>query len=223
MHSTKSSGKFQHFVGVDVGKETLVACHHASRQLASFANTEAGIAAFITVHDHWKPYFTMQGVTHALCNAHILRELKALIEIEKENWARHLQRLLRLLCRINDPPMEKIHRIYDRIIAAGIAFHEAQEPLSTRKNKRRVGHNLLLRLKNFKDAVLRFLTNPLVPFTNNQAEQDIRMMKVKQKISGAFRSDKGAHNFCVLRGFLSTQRKSGANPFTILEQQLAGN
>ena len=175
----------------------------------------------VTVHDHWKPYFTMQGVTHALCNAHILRELKALIEIEKENWARHLQRLLRLLCRINDPPMEKIHRIYDRIIATGIAFHEAQKPLSTRKNKRRIGHNLLLRLKNFKEAVLRFLTNPLVPFTNNQAEQDIRMMKVKQKISGAFRTDKGADNFCVLRGFLSTQRKSGANPFTILEQQLA--
>ena len=72
--------------------------------------------------------------------------------------------------------------------------------------KRRIGHNLLLRLKNFKDAVLRFLTNPGVPFTNNQAEQDIRMMKVKQKISGGFRGMEVAKTFCTIRGFISTKK-----------------
>jgi transposase len=176
----------------------------------------SGVSGII-VHDHWKPYFTLSGVTHALCNAHILRELKALAEIEKEAWARGMQRLMRLLARLERLPdattVKKIIRLYDGIVAKGLAFHANQPPLSTRKNKRRIGHNLLLRLQNFKDAVLRFLTRDDVPFTNNQAEQDIRMMKVKQKISGSFRTQKGAEIFAIIRGFLSTKRKQGNSPF----------
>jgi transposase len=170
----------------------------------------------IAMHDHWKPYFTMEGVEHGLCNAHILRELKALIEIEKEGWARQMQRLLRRLCRLDHPSpflQNKARRLYDDIVAKGLAFHEKQAPLSARKNKRRTGHNLLLRLRDFKDAVLRFLSNPAVPFTNNQAERDIRMTKVKQKISGGFRTQKGAEIFCTIRGFLSTTRKQRESPF----------
>ena len=179
----------------------------------------SGVSGII-VHDHWKPYFTLAGVTHALCNAHILRELKALVEIEKEIWAHGMQRLMRLLSRLEGPPdasaLERIIRLYDQIVAKGLAFHASKPPLSTRKNKRRVGHNLLLRLQNFKDAVLRFLTSEDIPFTNNQAEQDIRMMKVKQKISGCFRTQKGAEIFAIIRGFLSTKRKQGISPFTAL-------
>ncbi len=179
-----------------------------------------GIAG-IVVHDHWKPYFTLAGVEHALCNAHHLRELKALVEIEKEPWARWMRNLLRALCRLTAPPMEKAHRLYQAILAKGLAFHEAQPPLGTRKNKRRTGHNLLLRLRHHKDAVLRFLTDAEVPFTNNQAEQNIRMMKVKQKISGGFRTTKGAETFATLRGFLSTSRKQGLKPFHALATVLA--
>lgn len=165
----------------------------------------------ILVHDHWKPYFTIPNVKHALCNAHHLRELKALEDIEKEPWACKMGKLLRLLSRWTDPPVKRILSYYDWIVAQGLKFHESQKPLGGRK--RRVGHNLLLRLLNFKVAVLRFLTTPEVPFTNNQSEQDIRMIKVKQKISGGFRTTVGAEIFCNIRGFLSTQRKQGFNLF----------
>jgi transposase len=165
----------------------------------------------VLVHDHWKPYFTLSGVEHSLCNAHHLRELKALEEIEKESWAFNMSKLLRLLSRIKDPPQERVMKLYDRIIESGLNFHESQPPLAGRK--RRVGHNLLLRLRDFKGATLRFLTTPGVPFTNNQSEQDIRMIKIKQKISGCFRTTRGAEIFCTIRGFLSTQRKKGINSF----------
>jgi len=106
---------------------------------------------------------------------------------------------------------------YDRILAQGFAFHESQPPLGaglpTRRGRlrRRTGHNLLLRRRDHKEATLRFLHDPTVPFTNNQAERDLRMMKVRQKISGGFRSDSGAQTFVTLRTVLSTARKQGWN------------
>jgi len=180
----------------------------------------------IVVHDHWKPYYTMTGVLHALCNAHHLRELKALIEIEKEDWARKMQRLLRRACHASNLARERdgelkpglialFERCYDTILAEGLAFHEAQPSLvravGTGKPRgrapRRVGHNLLLRLSTRKTDVLRFLTNPRVPFSNNLAERDGRMMKLRPKISGGFRSMQGAMDFAVIRSLLSTARK----------------
>jgi len=186
----------------------------------------------IVVHDHWKPYYTMQGVLHALCNAHHLRELKALVEIEKEEWARKMQRLLRRACytanraRERDVPLkprliECFERRYDAILAKGLHFHEAQAPLARAALKgagkrrgrvpRRTGHNLLLRLATRKQDTLRFLHDPTVPFTNNQAERDDRMMKLRQKISGGFRSLEGAMDFALIRSFFSTAKKQGWN------------
>lgn len=165
----------------------------------------------ILVHDHWKPYFRLEDVEHALCNAHHLRELKALEEFEKEPWALKMSRLLTISSRLKDPPTSRILKLYDQIVAEGLAFHEQQPLLGKLHKKRRKGHNLALRLRNFKGCVLRFLERQDVPFTNNQAEQDIRMMKVKQKISGGFRTPQGADTFCVIRGFLSTCRKQGLN------------
>ena len=180
----------------------------------------------IVVHDHWKPYYTMTGVLHALCNAHHLRELKALVEIEKEDWARKMQRLLRRACHATNLAREQavplsaalialLDRGYDAILAEGLAFHQAQPALAKARRRgrlpRRVGHNLLLRLSTRKQDVLRFLTDPGVPFTNNLAEQDGRMMKLRQKISGGFRSEDGAKDFAVIRSVLSTARKQGWN------------
>lgn len=175
----------------------------------------------IVVHDHFKPYFKLKNVSHALCNAHHLRELKALEEIEKEPWAFRMSAFLRLFNRMEKPCLKKAEKFYDNIVLEGLIYHEKQPPLSKRKNKRRVGHNLLLRLINFKEEVLCFLKNPLVPFTNNQAEQDIRMMKVKQKISGTFRTTRGAENFCIVRGFLSTMRKQDQNLFQAILLNMA--
>ena len=178
----------------------------------------------IVVHDHWKPYYTLTGVLHALCNAHHLRELKALIEIEKEDWASRMQRLLRRACHATNLARERgvtlkprllalIEQRYDAIVREGRAFHDAQPALAKSRRRgrppRRVGHNLLLRLSTRKSDVLRFLTDPRVPFTNNLAEQDARMMKLRQKISGGFRCDHGAEDFAVLRSVLSTARKQG--------------
>jgi transposase len=182
----------------------------------------------IVVHDHWKPYYTLTGVLHALCNAHHLRELKALVEIEKEDWARRMQRLLRRACHASNLAHERgvplkpglirlFERCYDTILVDGLAFHNAQPALirtvgeGKRRGRppRRVGHNLLLRLSSRKTDVLRFLTDPLVPFSNNLAERDGRMMKLRQKISGGFRSTEGAMEFAVIRSLLSTARKQG--------------
>src|SRR5487761_2187610 len=158
----------------------------------------------IVVHDHWKPYYTLKGVLHALCNAHHLRELKALVEIEKEDWARRMQRLLRRACHAANLAREQGVPLKPGLIAL-IELRPGGRP------PRRVGHNLLLRLSTRKQDVLRFLTDPRVPFTNNLAERDGRMMKLRQKISGGFRSEAGAEDFAVIRSVLSTARKQGWN------------
>jgi transposase len=182
----------------------------------------------VIVHDHFKPYFTLKGVAHALCNAHHLRELKALIDIEKEPWATKMSRLLVIAARavrgaveqgqsaVAERISQRIVAVYDAIVLRGLAFHELQPALGRRpgargRSAKRPGHNLLVRLRNFKTEVLRFLFDFAVPFTNNQAEQDIRMMKVKMKISGGFRTQAGAETFATLRSVLSTARKRGWN------------
>ena len=188
--------------------------------------------AGIVVHDHWKPYYTMQGVLHALCNAHHLRELKALVEIEKEDWARKMQRLLRRACHAANLARERgvplkprliqcFERRYDAISPKGWPSMRPKPPLARAAMKgggkrrgrapRRTGHNLLLRLATRREDTLRFLHDPAVPFTNNQAERDGRMMKLRQKISGGFRSLEGAIDFAAIRSFISTAKKQGWN------------
>ena len=226
---TKAPVKHLDETGFRIGGKTQW-LHIASTFLLTFYRTSPKRGSLmenvsgIVVHDHWKPYYTMTGVLHALCNAHHLRELKALVEIEKEDWARQMQRLLRVACHATNLAREAdvalkpalivlIERRYDAIVAEGLAFHAAQPVLGRTglrgRTPRRVGHNLLLRLLTRKLDVLRFLTDPTVPFTNNLAEQDGRMMKVRQKISGGFRSEDGAKDFATIRSVLSTARKQG--------------
>jgi len=222
--------------------------HVACTSLLTFYRTCArrgslltGVAG-IVVHDHWKPYYTMTGVLHALCNAHHLRELKALVEIEKEDWARQMQRLLRCACHATNLARQRgvplksslvacIERRYDAIVASGLVFHEEQTPLARGLAKRggktrgrpprRTGHNLLMRLRIRRADTLRFLRDPAVPFSNNEAERDVRMMKLRMKISGGFRSQEGADDFAIIRGFLSTTRKQGWNIIEALLQDPA--
>jgi transposase len=206
--------------------------HIASTNLLTFyrvcaqrGSLLAGVIG-IAVHDHWKPYYTMGGVLHALCNAHHLRELKALVELDQEDWARKMQILLRRACHVTNLARERgvvlkprliarIERRYDTILAEGLAFHQALPALRRAQRRgwkpRRVGHNLLLRLDQRKGDVLRFVHDPNVPFTNNQAECDARMMKLRQKISGGFRTQASADDFAMIRSVLSTVRKQGWN------------
>ena len=192
------------------------------------------VPSFLTggtiVHDHWKSYYAhMSGVdAHALCGAHHLRELKAIEEIEKEPWACAMSALLNSPNQLKSAAQERgeaelpasVHHAiltkYMAILTEGLAFHERQDPLARcpgargRKAKR-PGHNLLVSLRDYRDDVLRFLTDFTVPFTNNQAERDLRMMKLRMKISGTFRTLEGAQVFADIRSVISTVRKHGDN------------
>ncbi len=205
-----------------IASSALLTCYRVCASRGSLWTDVVGIV----VHDHWKPYYTMKGVLHALCNAHHLRELKALIDIDQEDWARKMQILLRRACHATNLARQRgvllkprliarIERRYDAIVAEGLAFHHAQPELRRLQRRsgkpRRIGHNLLLRLQQRRHDVLRFLHDPDVPFTNNQAERDARMMKLRQKISGGYRSQDSAEDFAVIRSVLSTARKQGWN------------
>lgn len=189
------------------------------------------------VHDHFKPYYAHISAVdaHALCGAHHLRELKAIEEIEKEPWARPMSELLNTANRLKheaqdrgetkllEPVRQGIIVKYKAIVAKGFAFHKRQPPLAKRlggrgRQARRPGNNLLLRLRDFQDDVLRFIADFAVPFTNNQAEQDLRMMKVRMKISGSFRTVGGAQTFADIRSVISTARKHGLNILDTLSQ-----
>src|ERR1700723_2918560 len=187
----------------------------------------------VVVHDHFKPYNGLVEVIHAFCNAHILRELEGLIEFEKEPWAELMRAMLR---EANEAvraareagkralPTEQVEAFVERYWAAvrmGLAYHRGLPALETKsktrgRRKQRPGHNLLDRLKKFKTETLRFLTDFDVPFTNNLAERDLRMMKVKMKISAGFRTLEGARIFALLRSVVSTARKQGFNILQVL-------
>jgi len=207
---------------LQVAATTLLTFYHVTLKRGEIITGMTGVL----VHDHFGPYFGLAGVLHALCNAHHLRELKALIEIEKEHWAKDMAKLLRLACHAANQARGSPVRAsfvaaftarYRRIVTEGLTFHEALPPLDRPgkkkrgRPKRRPGHNLLIRLRDHEEAVLRFLHDPAVPFTNNIAELAARMMKVKMKISGCFRTIEGARVFAILRGTADTARKQGWN------------
>jgi transposase len=181
------------------------------------------------VHDHWKSYFAF-SCEHSLCNAHHLRELTYLVEQEKQDWAKSMIALLLEAKKASESTSENclskdsvelasiLHR-YDALIQAGLARNIPPPEESPKKKKRgrpkqSKAKNLLDRLGDFKENVLAFLTHPLIPFDNNQGERDIRMAKLKQKISGCFRGQNGGKIFCRIRGYVSTLRK---NDLSILE------
>ena len=172
----------------------------------------------IIVHDHWSPYFKIEGVEHALCNAHHLRELQGIIDLYEEPWASKMRDLLNGALNGGEPTV--VSQRYDEVIKEGIAYHESKlliNPKGRKNSKKRKGHNLLLRLQKFKTAVLRFIYDPKVPFTNNQAERDIRMVKTKQKVSGCFRSENGAEEFVKIRSIVSTLKKQKCHLFEELK------
>jgi len=169
----------------------------------------------ILVHDHWKAYFRYK-CTHTLCNAHHLRELEAAIEFDGQKWAKRMQKLLIVMRdaveknggAITKKQATRLKKAYRKLLE--LADEECpHNPDSRAQTKSR---NLLERLRNFETETLRFLEDPNVPFTNNRGENDIRMTKVQQKISGCFRSMDGAKIFCRIRSYLSTCRKNGIGP-----------
>jgi transposase len=194
----------------------------------------------IAVHDCWGPYFHYKQCRHSLCNAHIVRELTFVHEQEKEPWAGKMKKLLydihkkvkrwksKRRTHLGAGTLESFQQQYDRLINSGLRLHEKKAQLVVQarakrgRKKQLPGKNLLDRLKEYQDYVLAFVYDFAVPFTNNQAEQDIRMQKVKNKISGCFRTLLGAQRFCRIRSYISTARKQGWNILAALESAMAG-
>lgn len=177
------------------------------------------------IHDAWAPYYWFEDCIHFLCNAHHLRELTFAFEQHKEKWAGRMHELLLEIhrtvfeCKKNGKTalsqylLNKFETEYQAIITAGKKLHThrgAPEQTGKRgRKKQHKGKNLLDRLDHNRDQVLGFMRDFSIPFTNNLAEGDIRMQKVKQKISGCFRTRAGANVFAHLRSYISTARKQG--------------
>ena len=166
---------------------------------------------------------------HGLCNAHHLRELTLVHGLYGQRWAKNMIDLLVAANRdvadgpLSDDRMAQINADYTAILAQGDTVH----PIKKRKDGtahrgQSTPTNLLRRLRGYREDVLRFLSDPEVPFTNNIAEQAVRMPKVKQKVSGCFRTFDGAAAFCTIRSYLETLRKQGADLLHALVQSFQG-
>lgn len=191
------------------------------------------LAVFVgtLVHDGWKPYRDL-ACTHALCNAHHLRELTYIFEEMKQAWAKRLIDLLVGACHevaaadgaLAGERIAYYRSAYAEILAEGEAANPRAPPSGRRgRTKQSKALNLLDRLRTYADDVWRFMTDHNVPFSNNTAEQAVRMPKVKQKISGGFRTPAGLETFCTLRSYLTTLHKQGANLFHALTLTFQGH
>jgi transposase len=188
-----------------------------------------------SVHDGWRSYFLYEDCSHALCNVHHLRELTFIAEQYQQEWAASMKALLLVMKErvevarsCGATQLDPLSRLalrgeYDRLLREGWQANaaRAQPPPGTRKRHPAV--NLLDRLQAGKEAVLAFLSHFAVPFDNNQAERDVRMVKVQQKVSGSFRSEAGVAAFCRIRSYLSTLRKQGLPLLSALEATLHGH
>ena len=222
--------------------------HSASteRLTAYFPHTKRGTKAMddagilpgffgVAVHDAFSPYFGYTGCEHALCNAHLLRELTFVKGLPRQSWSCGvLNLLIEIKEAVDDAKAngrshlapevrDAFRRRYDRRVRDGLFDNPRAEPTGRKGRPRQsAAHNLALRLKVHKDEVLRFMDRFDVPFDNNQSERDLRMMKVKQKVSGCFRSQRGAAVFCRLRGYIATLRKQRIPLLTALQSIFEG-
>jgi len=189
----------------------------------------------VTVHDCWKPYWQLDCV-HALCNAHLLRELVYVKQVTAQAWPQQMTDLLRTANKISNASRRQnmplapevvaaFRTLYDDILRQAQCLHPAAAPSPGKRgsSKQSVAFNLLRRLREHAGVVLLFVGDPAVPFTNNVGERAIRMPKVKQKISGCFRTRHGAERFSVIRSCLDTFHKQGHSMLDVLRRAFSGN
>lgn len=189
------------------------------------------------IHDHLKSYFDYTECDHVLCNAHHLRELLYVSQLEPVSWAAEMKSLLSEIYqqvekakaagerRLSSVLIEQYEKRYNGIIRKGLSYHKTLVPLKKQargRRKQRPGKNLLDRLKKRQVETLMFMRNFAIPFTNNLCERDIRMNRVKEKISGCFRTMSGAQMFCRIRSYISTTRKQGGNIIEALQLAVQG-
>jgi transposase len=215
--------------------------HYAlHRKRGSEATKEIGILPSfegVAVHDGLGSYRNYERCSHALCTAHHLRELTFVEEEHEQEWAGEMKGLL---LEIEESvreeaargggrhlPLERTEKFevrYQELLEAGVKANPSPERTGKRgRPKQTKGKNLVDRLDKYREAVLRFMHDFRVPFDNNQAERDLRMVKVRQKVSGCFRTEEGAGAFLRIRGYISTVRKQGENVLAALEGVFMGD
>jgi transposase len=189
----------------------------------------------VAVHDGWSPYWRYQDIRHALCGAHLLRELEGIAGEPGQGWAAGMAELLvdvKLagdraraagLQRVDDEVRARLRVRYQRLVSDGQAANPPPARGRRRGRARRSpAARLLARLDAHRDEVLRSLDDTRVPFDNNQSERDLRMVKLQQKISGCWRTLSGAEAFLTVRSYVATARKQGMNPLVVLRQLFEG-
>lgn len=188
----------------------------------------------VLVHDCWKPYWALDCI-HALCNAHLLRELVYVQELTGQDWPKQMMDFLchaNELCeaarqknvRFSQADTAALVTVYHAILREGEQLNPEvpKRPEKRGRAKQSVAFNLLDRMRRHADAVLLFIHDHTVPFTNNDGERPVRMAKVKQRISGCFRTFEGAQHFCIIRSCLATLHKQGHKMIDVLRQAFAG-
>jgi len=206
--------------------------YHIDKSRGSQAHKSMGIFADYQgrmVHDCHGSYFTHQG-QHVICHSHTIRELLSVFEATAQAWAYDLAQLLwesnceRGKLGLSLERQVSITTCYlDLLVQAQDLNPERPRPQGHKgRVKQSKAFNLIKRLLNLQDAALLFLTDPAIPFTNNQAERDLRMMKLKQKISGGFQSQQSPKHFCRIRGYISTLRKQGLPVLEALTEAFRG-
>jgi transposase len=188
------------------------------------------------LHDHWHSYLQFENCQHAFCNAHHLRELQFILDQYDQPWAQDMIGLLldiKVEVDAAPPawgalPPERVTHFegrYDAILQQGFKVNPLPEhppPKKRGRQKQTPPRNLLDRLHRHQAETLAFMHDFRIPFDNNLAERDLRMIKVKQKISGAFRTRSGANTFCAIRSYISTARKQGGHVIKAIHNAFSG-
>ncbi len=228
----RATGRLHWVHSASTGRLTLLDCHPKRGRSAMDDLGVIGEMSGVAVHDGWRPY-RHYGIDHALCNAHHLRELTAVAVGWDQGWANDLARLLveakhaveaARVAGADHLDRAMLHSIrvrYGQLVAKGFAANPEPET-GKRRGYEKKAFNLLVRLDTQRADVLRFTVDFHVPFDNNQAERDIRMVKLQQKISGSWRTLAGARNFCAIRSYVSTIRKHDLDVLAGLRQLFEG-
>ena len=225
-----------HWIHVYCAGTLTVKCLHAKRgreaiEAIGIIPRYGGVA----VHDCWASYLSYTHCDHALCGAHLLRELAFIVDAHGYAWARRMKRLLLGAChQVSKRDDKTLSASEYKALQETLPHHphprgpESFHPSHLRQNGQRGkvaksdAHNLWERLQNYETAVLRFAKHPDVAFTNNRAERDLRMAKVKQKVSGCFRTRKYAQAYCRISSYLQSMANQGYNPLVAIQIALAG-
>lgn len=224
-----------YWIHVCAGGDITLKCLHPKRgQEAMQATGIIPRYGGVIIHDCWASYLAYDHCGHGLCGAHLLRELAFIVDAQGYAWAKNMKRLLQQTCRLVARRQRKkltrreyanLQKRYRNILTRG---EKELPPIPPRHNGKRGriaksdAHNLWERFRNHESAVLLFAKEAYVPFTNNRAERDLRMSKVKQKVSGCFRKPEFAQAYCRISSYLQTMANRGYNPLVAIQMALSG-